>query len=82
MQAKLYRSQGAWWLGARSESAGEVIQPVAGPLAPAGLRLVYRDSLGLPTSAAGGVREIELRLAAGEVPVESVRVVLRPRNLE
>ena len=32
MQIKLYQSQGNYWLGARSVSAGEVIQPVLGPL--------------------------------------------------
>lgn len=82
MQAKLYRSQGSWWLGARSESAGEVVQPVAGPLAADGLRFAYQDSQGAVVSSAGGVRRIEARLAAGAGPIESTRVVLVSRGLE
>jgi len=82
MQAKLYRSQGRWWLGARSESAGEVVQPVAGPLVPGGLRLTYSDSLGRPVFAAGEVRQIEVRLVAGAGRLESTRVVFRPRSLQ
>jgi prepilin-type N-terminal cleavage/methylation domain-containing protein len=82
MQAKLYRSQGAWWLGARSESAGEGVQPLAGPLTPGGLRLVYRDSVGGSTTLPRDVRQIELHVRAGEAVVESATVTLRPRNLQ
>jgi type II secretory pathway pseudopilin PulG len=82
MQAKLYRSQGEWWLGARSESAGEGVQPLAGPLTAAGLRFVYRDSLGGPAAQPRDVRQIELRVRAGGSVVESATVTLRPRNLQ
>ncbi|HWA15996.1 MAG TPA: hypothetical protein VG817_06175, partial [Gemmatimonadales bacterium] len=34
MQARFYQSGGAWWLGGRSESAGEGVQPLAGPFLP------------------------------------------------
>jgi hypothetical protein len=46
MQIKLYQSQGNYWLGARSVSAGEVIQPVLGPLDNNGLSFAFRDSAG------------------------------------
>ena len=45
MQVRLYRSTD-WQLGARSLSAGETTQPVAGPLSPGGLVLTGRDSGG------------------------------------
>ena len=82
MQAKLYRSQGDWWLGARSESAGEGVQPLAGPLTPAGLRLVYHDSAGGPATLPRDVRQIALHVRAAGAVVESVTVTLRPRNLQ
>jgi hypothetical protein len=79
MQARMYRSQGAWWLGARSVTAGEAIQPVAGPLDPTLSRMRYRDSLGLPTLTPGAVREVEFRLGTS---TDSIRLLLRPRNLQ
>lgn len=52
MQARRYLSGGLWWLGARSESAGEGLQPLAGPFMPGplwawtggSLRLALRDT--------------------------------------
>ena len=38
MQARLYASLGSGWLGARSVSAGEVVQPLAGPFTLAASR--------------------------------------------
>ena len=47
MELRLYRSDGEFWLGARSVSSGENIQPMAGPLTQAnGLLLEYLDRLG------------------------------------
>jgi prepilin-type N-terminal cleavage/methylation domain-containing protein len=59
MELKLYQSGGEWWLGARSVSAGEVIQPVIGPLAGNdGLRLEYLDRVGMRTNDPASVRSI------------------------
>jgi hypothetical protein len=62
MQLRLYRAAPAWWLGARSVSGGEIIQPVLGPLDPGGLRLAYFDSTGGPASQANSVRGIRVTL--------------------
>jgi hypothetical protein len=48
MQLRAYPSGGQQWLGARSVSAGEVIQPAFGPLGSGGLTVVIRDSAGRP----------------------------------
>src|SRR4051812_8396021 len=59
MELKLYQSGGEWWLGARSVSAGEAIQPVIGPLAESdGLRLEYLDRAGIRTNDPAAVRSI------------------------
>ena len=63
MQLKTYSSEGESWLGARSVSAGEVIQPVVGPLTEGtGLRLEYLDGAGLPTHDVGKVVTIRSTL--------------------
>lgn len=41
MTAKLYRSLGDWWLGARSVSGGEGLQPVTGPFERDGVRFQF-----------------------------------------
>ena len=58
-QLKLYSSSGQYWLGTRSVSAGEVIQPAAGPLSASGLELAYLDSANMPTTLAAQVRAIQ-----------------------
>lgn len=63
MELKLYRSDGKSWLGARSVSAGEVIQPVLGPLADAnGFQLEYLGRTGSPTSDMTAVKSIRITL--------------------
>jgi prepilin-type N-terminal cleavage/methylation domain-containing protein len=67
MEMRYYRSGGKAWFGMRSVSAGEVIQPVAGPLADSvvgvrGLTLLYRDAAGNPTSNPAAVRAVEIEL--------------------
>jgi prepilin-type N-terminal cleavage/methylation domain-containing protein len=67
MQARYYASGGKSWLGLRSVSTGEAIQPVAGPLAdstPAvrGLTLRYLNGVDAPTSDPASVRAIEIAL--------------------
>jgi hypothetical protein len=68
MQMRYYRSGGKSWLGMRSVSAGEAIQPVAGPLADSvagvrGLTLSYRDAAGGQTADPAAVRAVHIALA-------------------
>jgi hypothetical protein len=59
MTLKLYTADGRGWLGARSMSAGEPIQPVLGPLdAGTGLQFVYRDAAGNDLGAAPVLADI------------------------
>jgi prepilin-type N-terminal cleavage/methylation domain-containing protein len=64
MQLKLYLAQGSYWLGARSVSAGEVIQPALGPFAVHGLELAFFDSLVGSTRTPGAVRSGRVQLRA------------------
>jgi len=88
MELALYRSESQWWLGMRSLSTAEAIQPLFGPLAEDGFRLDYADAFGRTTAAPGSVRSIQLALkgiggaedAASGVPVIeqlSTRIFLR-----
>jgi prepilin-type N-terminal cleavage/methylation domain-containing protein len=63
MQVRLYRSS-TWQLGARSLSAGETTQPVAGPLLPGGLVFAGQDSLGMPVVSPGAIAGIAVTLRA------------------
>ncbi|MGH7509806.1 MAG: PilW family protein [Gemmatimonadales bacterium] len=64
MEIRLHQADGKSWLGARSVSAGESVQPVLGPLADGdGFLLNYLD-------AAGGV-------TADRTAIKSIRVALR-----
>lgn len=59
MTLKLYTADGRGWLGARSMSAGEPIQPVLGPLdAGSGMQLIYRDAAGTDLGAAPVLADI------------------------
>jgi prepilin-type N-terminal cleavage/methylation domain-containing protein len=59
MELRLYQSSGEWWLGLRSVSAGEAIQPVIGPLAGStGFRLQYLNRAGMPTIDPASVNSI------------------------
>ncbi len=53
---------GKTFLGARSVSAGQAMQEVAGPLNANGLVFSYLDSLGNVTGVAGRVRNIQLTI--------------------
>ena len=64
MQIKLYQSQGNHWLGARSVSVGEVIQPVLGPLDSNGIAIAFRDSAGAIATRSFEVRSGELVIRA------------------
>lgn len=61
MELRIYQTGGSSWLGARSVSAGEVIQPIAGPLTDAtGFRLEYLNGLGLPTTDLTSIKSIKV----------------------
>jgi prepilin-type N-terminal cleavage/methylation domain-containing protein len=63
MQLQLYVNGGKSWLGARSVSAGEAIQPVLGPLtAGNGLALQYLDVLGNPTTDVKAIKSIRVTI--------------------
>jgi hypothetical protein len=87
MEARFYTSGGQHWLGARSVSAGEAIQPLAGPFEPgAGFQL--RDSSGLPatvTSAWSLQLLLEARRPAWDRSpsgvLDTALTILSPRNL-
>ena len=65
MELALYQSEGTSWLGMRSVSAGEAIQPLFGPLADGdGFRLAYADAAGLPTNVTTAVRSIAVTIRA------------------
>ncbi len=61
MQLSLYDADGRSWLGARSVSAGEVMQPLLGPLtAGNGFRLEYFNSTGAATTNRTAVKSIRI----------------------
>lgn len=67
MELVYYRSEGAAWLGQRSVSRGEVVQPLVGPLADStagsrGLTLAYLDRNGAATTLPADVRSIAVTL--------------------
>lgn len=86
MQLRLYASGGANWLGARSVSAGETIQPVLGPLAAGGFELTGLDSLGAQESRPGFIRALRITLRG--VPAHAIHwggmapALLRSDSLE
>jgi hypothetical protein len=71
MELRAYQSGGQWWLGARSVSSGEAIQPLAGPLAGRdGFRLEYLNQFGAATNdptAVSGIR-IVVRGSGEDLP--------------
>jgi prepilin-type N-terminal cleavage/methylation domain-containing protein len=63
MELRLYESEGLSWLGARSVSSGETIQPLVGPLTTgSGFRLEYLDAVGVPTADRTSIRSIRVAL--------------------
>ncbi len=80
MQMRFYQSSGDWWLGARSVSGGEGIQPVAGPFSGSAARLAFFDSSGVATMQPGGVERLRLALTPKGY-LDSASILLAPRNL-
>lgn len=62
MELSLYTSGGRWWLGARSVSATEAVQPVLGPLSANGLAFLYYDAVGATTATLANVRSIVIAM--------------------
>ncbi len=60
MQLAIATSGGRLYLGARSLSGANVMEPVIGPLTSGGLQLVYRDQAGAITTTPSEVRTIDL----------------------
>ena len=88
MRMRLYQSAGLWWVGAGSLRSGDVIQPIAGPLAVRGLSFGWLDDSG-DAGVPFGARLLELRLlaapaaAAGPgrvVAPDTLRIVIALRN--
>jgi prepilin-type N-terminal cleavage/methylation domain-containing protein len=89
MELRLYESEGRSWLGARSVSSGEAIQPLVGPLTDeSGFRLEYLDASGRPTTDRTSIKSVRIALrgttegggAGTSIPVEEeliTQVVLR-----
>ncbi len=89
MRLRLYESGGSWWIGARSLRPGEVIQPIAGPLAVGGLSLGLLDGdahAAVPAEA----KLLQVRLVAAapvsgagrRFAVDTLVAVIRLRNAE
>ena len=63
MELAAYQSDGQWWLGLRSISSGEAIQPIFGPLATAeGFRLSYTDAAQMATVTPSLVKSITVSI--------------------
>jgi prepilin-type N-terminal cleavage/methylation domain-containing protein len=63
MELKLHQADGQSWLGARSVSAGEAVQPVLGPLAnDSGFVLTYLDGAGAVTADRTAIKSIQVTL--------------------
>ncbi len=79
MQVKLHQADGKSWLGARSVSAGEVIQPVLGPLADGnGLLLEYVTAAGVATTDRTAIKSIRVTLRSVSDGVMSAGIGASP----
>jgi prepilin-type N-terminal cleavage/methylation domain-containing protein len=78
MELRLYQSDGSSWLGARSITAGEFIQPIVGPLADRdGFQLDYLDGENRPAAGGGNVRSVRAALRSSVEPELTAQVALR-----
>jgi prepilin-type N-terminal cleavage/methylation domain-containing protein len=67
MELASYRSDRQTWLGLRSLSSGEAIQPLFGPLAePNGFRLEFSDGSGAAAALPQLVKTVSVTLRAGD----------------
>jgi len=72
VEVRAYQSGSDWWLGVRSVSAGEGIQPAAGPFSPGGVAFEYFDLAGNPAGQAAAVARIRIRLRARSSVLQGV----------
>ncbi len=79
VQARFYTSNGSWWLGGRSESAGEGLQPLAGPFHHASAVWSSFDSARAPTIDPARVRFLSIRLIDSSL-TDSAGLYLSPPN--
>lgn len=73
MEARFYPSLGASWLGARSVTSGETVQPLAGPFESAGTGFEFLDAAGAETTLPAAVRTIRFTLAGRAVGWDGTR---------
>jgi hypothetical protein len=59
MELRAYVSAADGWLGMRSVSAGEAIQPVAGPFRLLPASFAFADSSGSPTMDPAAARQVQ-----------------------
>jgi prepilin-type N-terminal cleavage/methylation domain-containing protein len=63
MELKLHQADGKSWLGARSVSAGQAVQPVLGPLSDnTGFLLTYLNAAGAVTADPTAIKSIQVTL--------------------
>lgn len=62
MELQLYETGGRWWMGARSVSGNDNLEPVLGPLAAGGLAFTYLDRAGAVTTSDPDTRTIAITL--------------------
>jgi prepilin-type N-terminal cleavage/methylation domain-containing protein len=73
VELKLHVADGRSWLGARSISAGDAVQPVLGPLLDGnGFELEYLDGTGTPTGDETAIKSIQVTVRG--LTDEAVRV--------
>jgi prepilin-type N-terminal cleavage/methylation domain-containing protein len=83
MQVKLHQADGKSWLGARSVSAGEAIQPVLGPLADGnGLLLEYLTAAGVATTNRTAIKGIRVTLRSISDGVMSAGIGASPTHVQ
>ena len=79
MEIRSYQSGGDTWLGVRSVTAGEVIQPAAGPLAPAGFALRFLAPDGSQTADPARVSRVVVTIVHRRDPDLAVGGAARAR---
>jgi hypothetical protein len=62
IEARRYASGGVQWLGIQSVSAGEPVQPLAGPLTATGLTVGPESAPGVPASLPANAEAVRLRI--------------------
>jgi hypothetical protein len=83
MQLKLHEADGKSWLGARSVSAGEAIQPVLGPLADVnGFSLQYLTAAGVATANLTAIKSIRVTLRGITDGVVSAGIAASPTHVQ